>query len=671
MMAAIRGWLEVARLLLDNDADPSRQSGGDASQGGILGVNLSALIYASAWGHAEIVQLLLNRGANINMVDGRGRGALFEASYWGRWDIVQLLLERGANPQIQDDRGYAALHGVTHDRGARLWCGAVSVCPVASASAEQSWAKVVSVLLSAGVDVNARLTSAPRYSPMDEMVRRNYADFAAMLRDAGGKCFVQTGPLCGDVHVAVGFSSSGSGTVSAEGDGDALSDGDEVRQGATVVFTATPATGHYVSGWSGNCAEVGGVADGLDGTAKSCAAAADSDLSVRAEFSEIPSLAGPLCPSESLSANGLTQAQLDAGLISAAKANNLTNACEYLRRGANIEAEDAPVRHWGDDVIERTPLVIAAVYGRLELARLLLNNGANVDWQSARQRPVREYDIVAGWSALALAAGAGHRDVVELLLDQGADIDIRWDYGRTALHEAAIFGRASVVELLIARGAALEVRDLSGETALHGAAWGASSGHHLTSSPTREAKWDQVLDLLLAADAEVNSRSTQTSDWGHGGRVFVNEGWNGGWTPLDRAVAANKRSRAMKLRSHGGVCNVQSGPLCPPSSVAVGFSSSGSGTVSAEGDGGALSDGGDVRQGATVTFTATPAAGHYVSGWSGNCAEVGEVADGLDGTGEVLRCCGGFCFERSRGVFGDSVFGGAVVPVRLAFGERG
>ena len=84
----------------------------------------------------------------------------------------------------------------------------------------------------------------------------------------GVRCFVQTGPLCGEVQVAVGFSSSGSGTVSAEGGGGALSDGDEVRQGATVMFTAAPAAGHYVSGWSGNCAEAGEVADGLDGTAK-------------------------------------------------------------------------------------------------------------------------------------------------------------------------------------------------------------------------------------------------------------------------------------------------------------------------------------------------------------------------------------------------------------------
>ena len=495
---------------------------------------------------------------------------------------------------------------------------------------DSDWATVISLLVSHGTEVNARYTSG--YSALDVAVSRGNAGSAEVLRGYGVRCFVQTGPLCGEVHVAVNFSSSGAGTVSAEGDGGALSDGGEIRQGATVMFTATPAAGHYVSGWSGNCADAGEVADGLDGAAKSCVAAADSDLSVRAEFSEIPSLAGPLCPSGSLSTNGMTQAQLDAGLITAAKADNLTNACEYLRRGANIEVVYTPALRSGD-AIKRTPLVIAAANGRLELSRLLLNNGANVNWQSGRTLPESAYDGNAGWSALALAAAAGHGDVVGLLLDRGANVDIQWDFGRTALHEAAIFGRASVVELLLARGAAVDVRDLNGETALHGAAWGASPGGHHThvSRSTWEAKWDKALDLLLDAGAEVNLRSTRTSDWGPAGRVFVNEGWNGGWTPLDRAVAANKRSRALKLRARGGVCNVQSGPLCPPSLVAVNFSSSGAGTVSAEGDGGALSDGGEIRQGATVMFTATPAAGHYVSGWSGNCADAGEVADGLDG----------------------------------------
>ena len=580
MIAATDGHLDLAKLLRANGADVNRQGGNyhndwDSPPPTSGNRRMSALHYASGAGHKDFVEWLLAEGADLSAQQTGKRDALWEAAFWGRVDIVKLFLSLGADVNARDVAGATPFLDAVHHSTywARYGNQGWGVSDGYAQPLDSDWATVISLLVSHGTDVNARYRyNHAGYSALDIAVSRGNAGSAEVLRGYGVRCFVQTGPLCGEVHVAVGFSSSGSGTVSAEGGGDALSDGDEVRQGATVMFTATPAAGHYVSGWSGSCADAGEVADGLDGAAKFCAAAADSDLSVRAEFSEIPSLAGPLCPSGSLSTNGLTQAQLDAGLISAAKANNLTNACEYLRRGANIETVYTPALRSGD-AIKRTPLVIAAANGRLELSRLLLNNGANVNWQSGRTLPESVYDGNAGWSALALAAAAGRGDVVGLLLDRGANVDVQWDFGRTALHEAAIFGRASVVELLLARGAAVDVRDLNGETALHGAAWGASPGGHHThvSRSTWEAKWDKALDLLLDAGAEVNLRSTRTSDWGPAGRVFVNEGWNGGWTPLDRAVAANKRSRALKLRARGGFCNVQSGPLCPtlPVTVAV------------------------------------------------------------------------------------------------------
>ena len=199
------------------------------------------------------------------------------------------------------------------------------------------------------------------------------------------------------VAVTVNFSSSGSGTVSAEGDGDALSDGGGVRQGATVMFTATPAAGHYVSGWSGNCAEAGGVADGLDGTAKSCSVLADSALSVRAEFSEIPSLAGPLCPSGSLSANGLTQAELNMTLRLAARGGDAARACEALRRGADVNDNL--------DNSEFTPLQEAVSGGHLEAVKLLLANGAEVNKRKDS----------AGRSPLDLAARDSEAEIAALL----------------------------------------------------------------------------------------------------------------------------------------------------------------------------------------------------------------------------------------------------------------
>ena len=555
---------------------------------------------AEAAGRAEMVGWLLDNGADPNLGDSRGRVPLFEAAFYGRVDVMGLLLDGGADVDGADVWGVVPLQaaGPHYDRFSK-WSFA---------------ATVVGYLLSRGAEVNAR--DIWGRSPLDVYAEWSHRNVAAVLRNAGGKCFVQTGPLCG-VDVAVGFSSSGSGTVSAAGDGDALSDGDEVRQGATVMFTATPAAGHYVSGWSGNCADAGGVADGLDGTAKSCSVLADSDLSVRAEFSEIPSLAGPLCPSGSLSANGLTQAELDAGLVSAAQANNLEDVCEHLRRGASVEAQEQ------SGTYRRTALMIAAYDRYLDLAKLLHANGADVNSRvgngggGGTAWPGRwNTHADTGFSALMYAAGAagaagsaaaaGRAEMVGWLLDNGADPNLGDSRGRLPLWEAAHYGRVDVMGLLLDGGADVDGADVWGVVPLQAA------GPHYD----RFSKWSfaaTVVGYLLSRGAEVNARDI----WGR--------------SPLDVYAEWSHRNVAAVLRNAGGKCFVQTGPLCGVD-VAVGFSSSGSGTVSAAGDGDALSDGDEVRQGATVMFTATPAAGHYVSGWSGNCADAGGVADGLDGT---------------------------------------
>ena len=595
----------MTRLLLANGAKT------DARDGSGWG---TALHIAAVSDHTETAALILDWGGDVNVLSSGGDPPLYQAAHWGRADMVRLLLSRGADPDIQANTGVSPLHGA------------------ASNVARSGSAAVVSLLLSHGAKPNLRrshsnpgfITRAGEtgYSPLDDLVVRGYggyAEAARILREAGGKCFVRTSPLCGEVHVAVDFSSSGSGTVSAAEDGSALSDGDEVRQGATVMFTATPAAGHYVSGWSGNCAEIGEIADGLDGTAKVCAAAADSDLSVRAEFSEIPSLAGPLCPSGSLSANGLTQAELNAGLVSAAQANNLEDVCEHLRRGASVEAQEQ------SGTYRRTALMIAAYDRYLELAKLLHANGADVNSRvgnggmGGRANPGRwRTHGDSGFTALMYAAGAagaagaataaGRAEMIGWLLDNGADPNLGDSRGRVPLFEAAFYGRVDVMGLLLDGGADVDGTDVWGLTPLH-----AAGPHYNYGSGPEWSYAATVAGYLLSRGADVNARDS----WGR--------------SPLDMYAEWSHPNAAAVLRNAGGKCFVRTGPLCGVD-VAVDFSSSGSGTVSAEGDGGALSDGGEVRQGATVVFTATPAAGRYVSGWSGNCAEVGEVADGLDGT---------------------------------------
>ena len=384
MIAAGRGgynYPDMTRLLLANGAKT------DARDGSGWG---TALHIAAVSDHTETAALILDWGGDVNVLSSGGDPPLYQAAHWGRADMVRLLLSRGADPDIQANTGVSPLHGA------------------ASNVARSGSAAVVSLLLSHGAKPNLRrshsnpgfITRAGEtgYSPLDDLVVRGYggyAEAARILREAGGKCFVRTSPLCGEVHVAVGFSSSGSGTVSAEGGGDALSDGGEVRQGATVMFTATPAAGHYVSGWSGNCAEIGEIADGLDGTAKVCAAAADSDLSVRAEFSEIPSLAGPLCPSGSLSANGLTQAELNCF-----RRRGTMTWRGFLRRGANIEAQESEWRY------PRTALMIAATDNSLDLAKLLCESSAELQYHNGIDSAAPQWESESVRVALRGGGGA-------------------------------------------------------------------------------------------------------------------------------------------------------------------------------------------------------------------------------------------------------------------------
>jgi ankyrin repeat protein len=97
-LAAFFGHAEVARLLLDAGADPSRASRN------ALGV--TPLHSACAAGHAALVDLLLDRGADANLLEPTAMAPLHTAAGNGRSAIVARLLAGGADPgrPAQDGR---------------------------------------------------------------------------------------------------------------------------------------------------------------------------------------------------------------------------------------------------------------------------------------------------------------------------------------------------------------------------------------------------------------------------------------------------------------------------------------------------------------------------------------------------------------------------------------
>ena len=64
---------------------------------------------ASQNGHKEIVELLIEKGAEVDLIDQKGRTALTYASLRESQEIVQLLLDNGASADRTDNNGWSAL----------------------------------------------------------------------------------------------------------------------------------------------------------------------------------------------------------------------------------------------------------------------------------------------------------------------------------------------------------------------------------------------------------------------------------------------------------------------------------------------------------------------------------------------------------------------------------
>ena len=153
--------------------------------------------------------------------------------------------------------------------------------------------------------------------------------------------------------------------------------------------------------------------------------------------------------------------------VNAADSNNMTAlawaasdgrtdvARVLLEHGAEVDAHSYPG-------LELTPLMHAVGGGKTDMVRLLLERGANVNAARAND----------GCSSLMFAATKGCAEEVGILIDAGAPVDAKNRYGDTALHYAIGENRADVIRFLIENGANIILKGgTMGGTALTWAAW--------------------------------------------------------------------------------------------------------------------------------------------------------------------------------------------------------
>lgn len=149
------------------------------------------------------------------------------------------------------------------------------------------------------------------------------------------------------------------------------------------------------------------------------------------------------------------QQVLDLALLEGAKKGNIVQVKAMINAGANVNVEGFYVN---TPSVKFTPLSSAAIYEHEGVCEYLITMKANVD---------QEFDDN---TALTAAATLGLDKICKMLIEKGADVNYQTAESRmTALHSAAIPGDVLVCKLLLSKGINIELRNKWKQTALEAA----------------------------------------------------------------------------------------------------------------------------------------------------------------------------------------------------------
>ena len=185
----IQGPYDAEAIMRDFPTNPDMDRGMDNNE--------TALTIAAAGGHDDLVQLLIERKADIEHKDKKGQTPLLLASYQGHDSTVRILLENGADIEAQSDRtkdtalavacsaGRLDVVDILVARSANLEHRNLSDYTPLSLAASGGHTAIIRLLLDHGADINSRSGSKLGISPLMLASMNGHVQAVQLLLERG------------------------------------------------------------------------------------------------------------------------------------------------------------------------------------------------------------------------------------------------------------------------------------------------------------------------------------------------------------------------------------------------------------------------------------------------------------------------------------------------------
>ncbi|XP_043406653.1 poly [ADP-ribose] polymerase tankyrase-2 isoform X6 [Chelonia mydas] len=528
----------------------------------------SPLHFAAGFGRKDVVEYLLQSGANVHARDDGGLIPLHNACSFGHAEVVNLLLRHGADPNARDNWNYTPLHEAAIK-------GKIDVCIVLLQHGAEPAIRNTdgrTALDLADPSAKAVLTGEYKKDELLESARGgNEEKMMALLTPLNVNCHASDGRKSTPLHLAAGYNRvkivqlllQHGADVHAKDKGDlvplhnACSYGHYevtellVKHGACVnamdLWQFTPL--HEAA--SKNRVEVCSLllSYGADPTLLNCHNKSTIDLAPTPQLKE-----------------RLAYEFKGHSLLQAARESDVARIKKYL------SLETVNFKH---PQTHETALHCAAASlypKRKQVCELLLRKGANINEKTK--------DFL---TPLHVASEKAHNDVVEVVVKHEAKVNALDNLGQTSLHRAAHCGHLQTCRLLLSSGCDPSIVSLQGFTALQ---MGNESVQQLLQEgiPLSNSDADrQLLEAAKAGDVDtvkklctiqsVNCRDIEGRQstplhfaagynrvsvveylLQHGADVHAKD--KGGLVPLHNACSYGHYEVAELLVKHGAVVNV-------------------------------------------------------------------------------------------------------------------